>query len=267
MTFQPVIVGSGITGWKFLQRTYEPQFDTFTKSSQLSRDTEYFTDTIGTIETAEDLVKNRRLLSVALGAFGLQDDLDNRYFIQKILEDGTASDDALANRLADDRYKRLSAAFGFGPGEVKTTASYQRMATIVEDFKVQSFEISVGEQNDTMRIALYAQRELANLAGEEMSEEAKWYTLMGLPPLRSMFETSLGLPSSFGQIDIDRQQEVLREKTRSITGDDTVAQFADTENIERLTQLFLARSQIAEIGTAASANANALTLLQSSAYS
>ncbi|MDU9003089.1 DUF1217 domain-containing protein [Sedimentitalea todarodis] len=262
MTFQPVVVGSGIAGWKFLQRTYEPQFDAFEKSSQLSRNIEYFTDTIGTIETAEDLVKNRRVLSVALGAFGLQDDLDNRYFIQKILEDGTASDDALANKLADDRYKRLSAAFGFGPGEAKTTANPQKMAKIVENFKVQSFEISVGEQNDTMRVALYAQRELASLANEEMSEEAKWYTLMGLPPLRSLFETSLGLPASFGQIDIDQQYEVFRERTRSVTGDDTVAQFANTENIERLTQLFLARSQIAEIGTGATANANALTLLE-----
>lgn len=262
MTFQPVIVGSGIAGWKFLQRTYEPQFDTFTKSSQLAQDIEYFTETIGTIETAEDLVKNRRLLSTALGAFGLQDDLDNRYFIRKILEDGTASDDALANKLADDRYKRLSAAFGFGPGDVTNTTNKQKMVRIVEDFKVQSFEIAVGEQNDTMRVALYAQRELASLAIEGMSEEAKWYTLMGLPPLRSMFETSLGLPASFGQIDIDQQYEVLRGKTRAITGNDTVAQFADAESIERLTQLFLARSQIAEIGAAASSAANALTLLQ-----
>ncbi|MEO9781668.1 MAG: DUF1217 domain-containing protein [Sedimentitalea sp.] len=267
MSFQPVIVGSGIAGWKFLQRTYEPQFDTFANSSQLSRDIEYFTETIGTIETAEDLIKDRRLLSVALGAFGLQDDLDNRYFIQKILEDGTASDDALANKLTDDRYKRLSEAFGFGPGELSSTTNPPKMAKIVEDFKVQSFEVSVGEQNDTMRIALYAQRELANLADEDMSEEAKWFTLMGLPPLRSMFETALGLPTSFGQIDIDQQQEVLREKTRSITGDDTVAQFANTENIDRLAQLFLARSQIAEIGIGASSNANALTLLQSAAYS
>ena len=267
MTFQPVVVGSGIAGWKFLQQTYEPQFATFSKSSQLSRDIDYFSETIGTIETAESLVKDRRLLSVALGAFGLQDDVDNRYFIQKILEDGTVNDDALANKLTDDRYKQLSAAFGFGPGEAVSTANPKKMTTIAENFKVQSFEISVGEQNDTMRIALYAQRELASLADEDMSEEAKWFTLMGLPPLRSMFETSLGLPASFGQIDIDQQYEVLREKTQSITGDDTVAQFSDRKNIDRLTQLFLARSQIAEGGGATSSNSNALTLLQAAANS
>ncbi|WP_424985698.1 DUF1217 domain-containing protein [Microbulbifer sp. S227A] len=263
MTFQPVIVGSGVAGWQFLQRTYEPQFETFSKSSQLSRDVAYFSENIGEIKNAEDLVKDRRLLTVALGAFGLQDDVDNRYFIQKILEDGTVSDDALANKLTDDRYKRLSAAFGFGPAELNATSNTRKMAEIVDDYKIQSFEVSVGEQNDTMRIALYAQRELENLANEDMSEDAKWFTLMGLPPLRSMFETALGLPAAFGQIDIDQQQEILRDKTRAITGDDTVAQFLETENAERMTQLFLARSQIAEIGSGASATANALTLLRS----
>lgn len=266
MTFQPVVIGSGVAGWKFLQRTFEPQFDAFSKSSQLVRDTEYFSDTISRIETAEDLVKDRHLLSVALGAFGLQDDLDNRYFIQKILEDGTTSDDALANKLTDDRYKRLSDAFGFGPGAATTTRNQKDMAAIVEQFKMQSFEVSVGQQNDTMRIALYAQRELAALANEDISEDAKWFTLMGLPPLRSMFETSLGLPKAFGQIDIDQQYEVFREKTQSVTGDDTVAQFANAENIDRMTQLYLARSQIAEIGSVASSNANALTLLLSAGY-
>lgn len=263
MTFQPVVVGSGIAGWRFLQRTFEPQFDTFSKSPQLVRDTEYFSDTISTIDTAEDLVKDRRLLSIALGAFGLQDDLDNRYFIQKILEDGTASDDALANKLADDRYKRLSDAFGFGPGAATLTRSEREMGVIVENFKFQSFEVSVGQQDDTMRIALFAQRELAALANENTSEDAKWFTLMGLPPLRAMLETSLGLPKAFGQIDIDQQHEVFREKTRSAIGDDTITQFADAENIERITQLYLARSQIAEFGTIASPNANALTLLLS----
>ncbi len=263
MTFQPVIVGSGIAGWNFLQRTYEPQFETFSKSAQISRDVDYFQKNIGEIESAEALVSDRRLLSVALGAFGLHDDLNNTYFIRKILEDGTVSDDALANRLTDDRYKRFSAAFGFGPAELNTTSDSRKMSTIADDYKIQSFEVSVGEQNDTMRIALFAQRELTSLAAENMSDEAKWFTLMGLPPLRTMFETALGLPASFGQIDIDQQHEILREKTRSVTGDDTITQFSIPANVERVTQLFLARSQIAASGNGASANANALTLLQS----
>ena len=266
MTFQPVIPGAGIAGWRFLQRTYDSQFTAFNKSPQLDRDAEYFRDKIGEVQSAEDLVKDRRLLGVALGAFGLNDDIDNRYFIQKILQDGTESDDALANRLADKRYQKFSDAFGFGPGGTVATTDTAKMAEIISQNRVQSFEESVGAQDDTMRIALYAQRELAEMAETDMSEDAKWYSLMGLPPLRSMFETALGLPSAFGQIDIDQQLDVFKEKSRRYTGRDTVSQFADQEALEKITNLYLARSQIANLNATMSSGANALTLLQAAGY-
>jgi hypothetical protein len=264
MSYQPVIPSAGLAGWNFLQRTYDAQFKAFNASAQLQRDTDYFREKVGEIQSAEDLVKDRRLLSVALGAFGLQDDINNRYFIQKILQDGTVSDDALANKLTDERYKKLSKAFGFGPGETATTTDKAKMAEIVSQYRVQEFEVSVGEQDDTMRIALYAQRELTELAEKDVSEETKWYTLMGLPPLRSMFETALGLPQAFGQIDIDQQLEVFREKTGNATGNDTVSQFSDADAVKKLTNLFLARSQIANLGASNSPGANALTLLRAS---
>ena len=264
MTFQPVVIGPGLTGWRFLQRTYDSQFDTFNKSPEIKRDTEYFLERIGTIKRAEDLVGDRRLLRVALGAFGLQDDLNNRYFIRRILEDGTAREDALANRLADDRYKRLSAAFGFGPGEFRKTSLETAMAEIAEQNRIQSFEVAVGAQDQTMRIALYAQRELGTLARQESSEKAKWFAMMGLPPLRQMFETALGLPAGFGKEDIDKQADVFRDRTRSALGSDRMEQFADPEAVERLTNLYLARSQIALFGATFSPGANALTLLSAS---
>lgn len=264
MTFQPVIPSPGLAGWGFLQRTYDAQFEAFNASVTLERESDYFSQNITKIQSAEDLVADRRLLSVALGAFGLQDDINNRYFIQKILEDGTASDDALANKLADERYQRLSQAFGFGPGETHLTGNVEKMAELEALNRVQSFEVSVGEQDDTMRIALFAQRELETLSQKNATEEVKWFSLMGLPPLRSMFETALGLPAAFGQIDIDKQLEVFREKTQSAMGQSTVSQFADPAARERLTNLFLARSQIANLNLATSSSANALSLLRAS---
>ncbi len=263
MSFQPAIPSTGLAGWRFLQRTYDSQFSAFTRSPQLLRNSEYFLNEIQSIQSAEELVKNRRLLSVALGAFGLQDDINNRYFVQKILEDGSLNDDALANKLTDDRYKKLSAFFGFGPGEIQATNDAQKMNEVVARFQTQSFEVSVGEQDESLRIALYAQHALAALAGEDISEDAKWYSLMGLPPLRSMFETALGLPKAFGQIDIDQQMKTFREKTRSVTGSETVSQFSDPSAIESLTVRFLARAQIANSGIGNTSASNALTILQS----
>lgn len=266
MNFQPVIPITGLAGWRFLQRTYDAQFTAFAKSPLLARDTEYFSEKIGSITTAQDLVSDRRLLAVALGAFGLSDDLNNRYFIQKIMEDGTSDSGALANRLADSRYKELSDTFGFGPGEVPATIDTTKMTEIVELYKTQSFEVSVGKQNDTMRIALFAQRELADLANDPMSEDAKWFSVMALPPLRKMFEIALGLPASFGQIDIDRQLTIFRDRTSSTIGDSTVSQFTDPKVVEDLTNRYLARSQISSFNASLTSGSTALTLLQLAGY-
>lgn len=262
MSFQPVIPTAGIAGWRFLQRTYAAQLSAFSAAPERQRDSTYFRDRIGSVQSAADLVADRRLLGVALGAFGLQDDLNNRAFIRKILEDGTTSRDALANRLTDARYKRLSAAFGLGPGEARMTGNAGRMQALADMQRAAAFEVSLGTQDESMRIALYAQRELETLASSGVSDDTSWFTLMGLPPLRSMFETALGFPAGFGRIDIDKQLEMFRDKVRSLTGATTVAQFSDPVAREKITNLFLSRSQLAASGAGMSASATALTLLR-----
>jgi uncharacterized protein DUF1217 len=263
MSYQPVVVGSGIAGWRFIERTYDAQFEAFGKSAALERDTEYFEQNITSVQSAADLVSDRRLLGVALGAYGLKDDLDNRYFIQKILEDGTSADSALANRLADDRYSKFSQAFGFGPGETLKTSDVAAMSIVLDSNQEQEFEIAVGESDETMRIALYTQHALVELADSEQSNDVLWYKIMGTPPLRSFFETALGLPEAFGQTDIDRQLGVFKERLEQFTGDEGIQQFGDPESLERVTNMYLARSQISEIGNINSSASNALLLLQS----
>jgi len=99
MTFQPVVPLSGYAGFAFLERTLETQQQAFNSSASIQRDTEYFLENIEKVETAEALVNDRRLFTVALGAFGLSDDINNKFFLQKVLEDGTLDPDALSNKL------------------------------------------------------------------------------------------------------------------------------------------------------------------------
>ncbi|MBY6082936.1 DUF1217 domain-containing protein [Ruegeria arenilitoris] len=261
MTFLPVIPTGGIVGWRFLQRTYDAQLQAFSTSVVNDRDTQYFVENIRNVRSAEDFVSDRRLLQVALGAFGLDGDLDNRYFIQKVLSDGTSSDDALANRLADSRYREFSEAFGLGPGEVRKTALITDMEKIAQKNVVARFESSVGEADDSMRIALFAQHALKDLAGQSGSETKKWYDLMSLPPLRSMMETALGLPASFGQLDIDKQLDVFRDKLSRVTGSPNLSQFVDADAIAELTDTYLARTQIAQMQSSISPAQTALILL------
>lgn len=261
MSYQPVIAASGLIGWNVLNRTMEVQRQAFDASAEIVRDTEYFEAKIGEVATAEDLVSDRRLLRVALGAFGLGEEINNRAFIQKILEEGTIEEDALANRLTDSRYKALSKAFGFGDFDTPRTVLSDFGTEITGKFRRQSFEVAVGNQDQDLRLALNAERELPEIADRSVSNDTKWLQIMGTPPLREVFETALGMPASFGQLDLDQQLDLFQDRAERQLGTSDISDFGDTELLGRLAQRFLVRSEVEEIQTAASGSI-AISMLQ-----
>lgn len=261
MSFQPIIVGTGLVAWQFLQSTRDSQRASFDSSPALVRDTEYFAENIGAISTAEELVSDRRLLRVALGAYGLQDDIDSRYFIRKLLEEGTTQSDALANKLADERYKALARGFGFDRPNGPRTKLDGFAREIIGKFRAQQFEVAVGEQDNALRLSLSLQRSLPELAASNVANDTKWFRIMGNQPLRSVFEGALGLPSSLGQLDIDQQLEVFKDKAASRFGTNDVAELATDETLNRIVQTYLLQEQVKVI-TAAGTGQIALTLLQ-----
>lgn len=264
MNFQPALPLVGLPGWAMLNRTMDRQTDLFNRSPTIVRDTQYFEENIGKVKTADDLVSDRRLMRVALGAYGLQDDINNRALIRKILEDGTLRSDALANRLADSRYKQLSEAFAFGDRPIPRTQLSTFGREITEKFRRREFEIAVGNQNESLRLALNASRELGNIATENGEQNTKWFRVLGTAPLRQVFEVALGLPKSFAQLDLDRQAEILKSRANSQLGISSVNDLSDMSLREKLIQRFLLRDQIAN-SQGSSAQSTALVLLQSAA--
>lgn len=263
MTFQPIIPLAGYSGWAFLNRTMDSQKAAFNDSAAIKRDTEYFEENIGSINTAEELMSDRRLLSVALGAFGLDEDIDSTFFIQKVLNDGVIDSDALANKLSDKRYLEFSKAFGFGDLSTPNTVLSTFPSEIISKYQDTQFETAVGEQDNSMRLALNLDRELADVASTGTSDNGNWYGVMGNTAVRTVFETALGLPSSFGSLDLDLQLTGFREKTERYFGDSEVSQFADPEKRDELVRLYLVRNEIAQGNVGTSSAQNALALLSS----
>lgn len=261
MTFTPVIPTGGNLGWSFLRATKEAQQSAFANSAVVTRDVDYFVEKIGSVRSAEQLVSDRRLLSVTLGAFGLGDDINNRFFIKKVLEDGTLDPEAFANRLADKRYLELAKAFSFDLSPPNTVLS-DFAATIVEAYKMRGFEVAVGQQDESLRLVLSLERELGELAESGHSEDTNWFTVMGTPPLRAVFERALGLPSQTGALDIDRQLEAFREKAMRAFGESDPAAFANPELRETLERRFLLQTDLQASVGGGSAASVALSLLQ-----
>ncbi len=262
MTFQPVLPFGGYSGWRFLQSNLESQQAQFAQSPVQDRDRDYFRENIGKVTSAEELVSDYRLLRVALGAYGLQDDLPNRAFIEKVLSDGVSADDALSNRLADKRYRAFSEAFGFGGTLPPSTQSATFADRVLSRFDRQSFEVAVGAVDSDMRLALTASREVPEIVAAGGSDATAWLTVMGNPPLRQVFETAFGLPSAIATIDIDKQIEAFREGAERTLGSADFSQFAEPEVLDDLLKAFTIRAQVNAGISFTTPGATAITLLQ-----
>lgn len=261
MTFQPVVPLSGYSGWLFLERTVDTQRAAFNDSATVVRTTDNFRENIGNITTAEDLVADRALLSVALGAFGLDDDINNKFFIQKVLEGGTDDPDSLANKLSDSRYADLSDAFGFGVPEFPRTTLSFFADEIIDRYEARQFERAVGEQNNDMRLALNLAPAMDDVIAGNATNDGRWFGMMGNAPLRGMFDTALGFSSSFAAIDLDQQLEQFQARAEATFGTSDMEELSSEENQEKMIRLYMLRSEANSAASTSSASI-ALNLLQ-----
>lgn len=95
-----------------------------------------------------------------------------------------------------------------------------------------------------MRLALALERELQDVADAGGSENAHWYNIIGSPPLRSVFETALGLPSGIGQLDIERQLSEMKDRAFSAFGTTHPADFLEPEMLDQFRKRFLLLSDL-----------------------
>ena len=262
MSFQPVLPIAGYAGWSFLKRTMARQQVVAQAVPAHKRDEAYFRDKIGKVTTAEQLVADKRLLRIALTAFGLEGDANSGSFIRKVLEGGTLKVGSLANKLADKQYQKFSAAFGFGDYSVPRTKISTFPDEILTRFRARSFETAVGAQSNTYRLALNAEREIPTIAASSGSENFKWFNILGNSPLREVLQVALGLPKSFASIDLDQQVSVLKTKSRVAFGGDKVSQFSDPAKMEALIRRYVLRAEMQEQGSGSSPASIALQLLR-----
>lgn len=262
MSYTPVIPASGYAGWKLLNRTMEKQKAAFAASADIKRDEDYFRAKIGSVKTAEDLVADRRLLKVALGAFGLDSDLNNKFFIRKVLETAAEDKSGLANKLADKTYLKLATAFGFGdkPDAPRTQAK-GFADEILSKYETRQFEAAVGESDDSYRLAMAAQRDLSELVASSSTNNAKWYSVIGSKSLSTVMRTALGLPESVSALNVDQQLVIYTQKAKSVLGSSEFSALSDSAVMEKTIRLYLVRSQL-ETNSTSSSGSVALQLLQ-----
>ncbi|WP_306252792.1 DUF1217 domain-containing protein [Parvularcula sp. IMCC14364] len=170
MVFQPVIPLNGYTGWLFLQRTQERQVEAFDASPELQREVDYFRENIKNATDVADLVTDRTLLKVALGAFGLQDEINKQALVRRVLEEGTIEQGSFANRLNNSQFKDMANEFSYGNGGFAPDDAF--VDKIINQYKQSQFEVAVGEVDQDMRLSLNFQRKMGEIAARGIEQEA-----------------------------------------------------------------------------------------------
>ena len=264
MPFPPAIPFGGLAGFRFVERTYDRQFTTFNKSPDFQREIQYFLDNAGDINSVDKLMGDRRVLSVVLGAFGLDEDIDKGAFIRKVIEEGTLKDDAFANRLVEPAYREMAAFLGFG--DVGGTLVFESTRlNLIDRYGERQFELAVGEVDFDMRLALNFKREAAKIVGETGDERTAWLRLLGSTPTRRVLESALNLPDQFALIDIDQQVDEIIRRADAQLDVSSPADLGDDQIMSQMVDRFLLNQQVRQgVISSSTRGSTALTLLQSS---
>lgn len=143
---------------------------------------------------------------------------------------------------------------------IEDSSKPDQVEAVATAYLDREFESRVGLGDESLRFALNARRELARLGQADRSDRAKWFEVLGNPPLRQVFQAAFGFGSYIGALDIDRQLTEYTNASKRILGTDSFKDISGTETTERLVKTYLARSQT-DTSHATNRYSAALTLL------
>ncbi|MEP1142612.1 MAG: DUF1217 domain-containing protein [Henriciella sp.] len=257
--FQPVIPLSGLGGWNFLQSTYDRQLETFSSAPQIKNDTDYLTEKLAQRMPVEDFLSDQRLRRITLTAFGLEGEDWKVGFHRKVLDEVQDFDSTFLTRLNNPQYTRFAEALQPIDGEL--VLSSDQVEEIAARYAAESFELAVGEQDDSMRLSLNYQADIQELVTEGSTDNANMFKLLGSLPMREVLTTALNLPSDISNLDIDDQAAIFQDRLRSQFQVSSLQDLKNPETIERVLQRYQAVQSINQNFASTSSASTALTLL------
>src|SRR5271165_449864 len=185
----------------------------------------YYQANIGKVTSIQDFVGNYRLLSYALDAYGLGDQINAKALIAKVLEGGVTNPKSLANTLSDSRWKTFAAAFNFVGKGASSVSSASAVKSTTTDYVEQQLESDQGAQDVGVQLALYFQRVAPTITNE--------YGILADPNLIEVAQTIFGLSPATSATNIDAQAKALSQLM-------PISDLQDPKKLQQLTERFTA---------------------------
>jgi hypothetical protein len=211
------------TSYNVLTRTLTATLARTAKDPSVARETAYYESKIGSIKTIDDFVKDTRVLTYAMKAWGLEDMSYAKGLIKKVLEGGIDNPRSLANTLSSGRFKEFASVFNFKSYGPATTAFDKVQQTTVDNYVRQRVESDQGDSNPALKLALYFQRKAPTIKSS--------LNILADGNLLKVVQTALGIPAATSNSSIDAQMKLIDSKMK-------VADLQDPAKLNKFLQRF-----------------------------
>lgn len=173
-----------------VNRDMQKSLKTIAGQTMVVNDTKYYQENIGKIKTVDEFLDNYRLYSYAMQAHGLDDMIYAKAFMKQVLESDLSDDNSFANRLTDDRYQNIAAAFNFGVsnGEGAAAQSNGQMEELFD-----TYDQTIAAQNDTLEADTRYFKVMLGETGNITNVDQ----LLANPRLRDYLFTAYGIDTKY----------------------------------------------------------------------
>lgn len=228
---------STILALRVVDTTRAQQLASVQKTPEHERAITAFRDRIANVTTAEQLVDDHEAYSFVMKAFDLEDQMFGKAMIKKILESDVTDQRSLVNRLTDPRFRELHKVMGFtaagtANANTKNTIWQNKM---VDRYVERQFINGQSDQNEVLGTVLEVRRNAPNVT--------TWFDVLKDKQMGEFMRTSLGIPDSVVQLDIDRQAAIFAEKF-------DITKLKDPQEVEKLTLKYVAITDALNPGNA-----------------
>ena len=200
----------------------------------------YYSANIGKVTSIDAFIGNRRLFGFAMSAFGLDDMVNAKALMRKVLEGGVTDTKALANTLDNPKILAFAKAFDFAAQGASVMSSAAATTGVVASYIEQSLETTQGTANKGVQLALYFARKAPAITNV--------YEILADKNLLNVVQTVLGISPLTSAQNVDTQAATLKKAL-------TLADFSDTKKLGAFVARFAARYDVDNATSAASASA------------
>jgi Protein of unknown function (DUF1217) len=195
-----------------------PQMQAMTAASPaVQTASAYYSANIGKVTSVDDFVGNYRLLSYALNAYGLGDQINSTALIKQVLEGGVSNPKSLANTLP--QWTAFATAFNFAANGASSVSAPAAVTATENSYVEQQLENNQGQQDVGVQLAMYFNRVAPTVTNS--------YAILADQNLLQVVETIFGLPSAFSAENIDVQAKTIS----------SLMNISDLQNPQKLQQL------------------------------